>query len=104
MGYPLTPSALNRLLSYGVGCPAIAAFAGHLLYQLIMYNCVRTQFEGREDVPWYSPSKRSKAAGTPRIFSAAKYSSVCGIGVRMSNSPVINSVGVFTLPTYIRLE
>src|SRR6185503_1055238 len=26
--------------------------------------------------------------------------SVCGIGVRRSSSPVISSVGVFTLPTY----
>ena len=32
-------------------------------------------------MPWYSPSNRSNAVGTPRILSAEKYSSVCGIGV-----------------------
>jgi DNA-binding NtrC family response regulator len=71
-------------------------------YQSIMYSCVRIQLEGRDPVPWYSPAKRSSVVGTPRIFSAAKYSSDCGMGVRRSSSPVMISVGVFTLPTYIR--
>src|SRR5437867_12016546 len=36
-----------------------------------------------------------------RFRSAQKNSSVCGIGVRRSRMPVINIVGVFTLPTYM---
>src|SRR5574341_59290 len=41
-------------------------------------------------------------AGTPRYFSAAKYSSVWGIGVRRSSSPVMSRVGVVTFLTYMR--
>src|SRR5262249_31635606 len=41
--------ALQRY--YGVGLPAIAAPSGQRLYQLIMYNWVRTQFDGFDDVP-----------------------------------------------------
>src|SRR5258708_17417133 len=62
------------------------------------------KFEGFEPVPWNSPENRSNTAGTCRTFSAAKYSSDCGIGVRRSNSPVISIVGVVTLPTYISDE
>ena len=42
----------------------------HFLNQLIMYSCVRIQFDGRELVPCHSFSKRSSMAGTPRIRSA----------------------------------
>src|SRR5712691_2640667 len=62
------------------------------------------KLDGLDPVPWNSPLKRSSTAGTWRTFSAAKYSSDCGIGVRRSSSPVISSVGVVTLPTYIRDE
>src|SRR6184192_1562714 len=62
------------------------------------------KFDGFDPVPWYSPLKRSSVVGTRRILSAAKYASVCGIGVRRSSSPVIRSVGVVTRPTYIRDE
>src|SRR5437660_2774366 len=62
------------------------------------------KFEGFEPVPWNSPENRSSTAGTWRTFRAAKYSSDCGIGVRRSSSPVISSVGVVTLPTYISDE
>src|SRR3989442_13869921 len=62
------------------------------------------KFDGFDPVPWYSPLKRSSVVGTRRILSAAKYASVCGIGVRRSTSPVIRSVGVVTRPTYIRDE
>ena len=57
--------------------------------------------DGFDPVPWYSPANRSSTVGTWRIRSAEKYSSVWGIGVRMSRSPVISIVGVRTLPTYI---
>src|SRR2546425_5455827 len=60
------------------------------------------KFDGFDPVPWYSPLKRSSVEGTRRILSAAKYASVCGIGVRRSSSPVIRSVGVVTRPTYIK--
>src|SRR5213594_2748240 len=62
------------------------------------------KFDGFDPVPWYSPLKRSSVVGTRRILSAAKYSSVCGIGVRRSSSPVISSVGVVTRPTCMRDE
>src|SRR3989442_15270112 len=62
------------------------------------------KFDGFDPVPWYSPLKRSSVVGTRRILSAAKYASVCGVGVRRSSSPVIRSVGVVTRPTYIRDE
>src|SRR6266853_2082432 len=62
------------------------------------------KFEGLEPVPWNSPANRSNTVGTCRTFSAAKYSSDCGIGVRRSSSPVISIVGVVTLPTYISDE
>src|SRR5512134_358594 len=60
------------------------------------------KFDGLVEVPWYSPWNRSITVSTPRYLSAEKYSSVCGIGVRRSSSPVISRVGVVTLPTYIR--
>src|SRR5215470_1019372 len=66
-----------------------------------MYSWVRMKLVGFEPVPWYSPLKRSITLSMPRYFNAEKYSSVWGIGVRRSSSPVINSVGVVTLPTYI---
>src|ERR1041385_5176421 len=62
------------------------------------------KFDGFEPVPWYAPLNRSIVVGTPRILRAAKYSSVWGIGVRRSSSPVITRVGVVTCPTYIREE
>ena len=43
----------------------------YLLYQLIMYSCVRMKFEGFDDVPWYSPSNRIRAYGMQRIFNAS---------------------------------
>src|ERR1700735_821836 len=52
-------------------------------------------------VPWYSLSKRSSVVGTCRILRATKYSSLCGIGVRRSSSPVMMSVGVVTFLTYM---
>src|SRR2546425_5949969 len=69
-----------------------------------MYSWVRMKLDGLDPVPWYSPLKRTITVGTWRILSAAKYSSVCGIGVRRSSSPVISNVGVVTRPAYIRDE
>src|SRR6184192_525186 len=62
------------------------------------------KLDGFDPVPWYSPANRSSVVGTCRTLRAAKYSSVWGIGVRMSSSPVMRSVGVVTRPTYIRDE
>ena len=36
---------------FDTGSPAMLVFAGHWLYQLIMYSCVRSQLDGRELVP-----------------------------------------------------
>jgi hypothetical protein len=38
--------------------------------QLRMYNCVRIQFDGLDDVPCHSSLKRSIAVGTFMTFSA----------------------------------
>ena len=62
------------------------------------------KFDGFEPVPWYSLLNRSIMVGTLRILSAAKNSSVCGMGVRRSSSPVMSSVGVVTCPAYMSDE
>src|SRR5262245_32375507 len=62
------------------------------------------KLDGFDPVPWYSSLKRSMTAGTPSDLSAAKYSSDCPIGVRRSSSPVMSSVGVLTLFTYMSGE